>query len=614
MSQAPAPNSPHSATTLSPSDYTPPPPVATDDTLATGVDYWTYHDSELWSPGSVQDNDYSSAGSATTELVTNVQDGQLTLNPDGTFEYMPTYHFFGIDSFTYDNVDAFGTSNVATVDIRVSEYSPTALDDGLDSAGNYLYQVSWNETNHDHNQFVLQGGMNQLADPPPIQANDSDPDGPDSFTFTSILDSPPQNGSLFHYSNPTSAGIDLDGGFIYVPKEGFSGYDTFTYHDTDGILDSPVATVHILVQKVDIAIWDGGVTGAEVPADKEATRGAYTVANLNDTQGNGLPDMTDSPVWPYSTRIYGFTQGGNTAITDAISGFKVGETVLVWDVSGADPQKLTITDFDIANGTITFSGTFNHDSVVPGYMQHYGRPEVDLMPLVIYPPYPSRPNTSVYVNVIAGDATLWADQYKFAQAGDGIRYSIDVGDIPPEGKAIFVEAGKSQWLRDIQIEASYNEAEDTVTATGIWSAKTAVMTDTRTAADVKGSFLDANGQTEITGILGLTLNMIGGTGNQVGSNGIKLVHSILYQFTVFPLRTVADGTWEADGVNVDVAREEAAGFWFEFNGTWLFALVRASTRTIQPPKSMQTTTRTITMRAATFKSHLAHGQQHSWAA
>ncbi len=44
----------------------------------------------------------------------------FTLNPDGTFDYLPAANFNGTDSFTYKASDGTVESNVATVSITVN--------------------------------------------------------------------------------------------------------------------------------------------------------------------------------------------------------------------------------------------------------------------------------------------------------------------------------------------------------------------------------------------------------------------------------------------------------------------------------------------------------------
>jgi len=70
---------------------------------------------------------------------------------------------------------------------------------------------------------------------PGVLANDSDPDGD---AITAVLDLTTTNGTLV---------LNPDGSFTYTPNGGFVGTDTFTYHATDGALNSNVVTVQIVV-------------------------------------------------------------------------------------------------------------------------------------------------------------------------------------------------------------------------------------------------------------------------------------------------------------------------------------------------------------------------------
>jgi len=56
-------------------------------------------------------------------LVTEPLFGTLTLNPDGSFEYIPVANFSGTDSFTYKVTDGSADSNVAMVTITVNPAS-----------------------------------------------------------------------------------------------------------------------------------------------------------------------------------------------------------------------------------------------------------------------------------------------------------------------------------------------------------------------------------------------------------------------------------------------------------------------------------------------------------
>ena len=92
------------------------PPVAIDD------NYSVYQDAVLTvgAPG-VLDNDISiSRALLTTIKVTDPAHGTLTLNADGSFVYIPTANFNGVDSFTYKANSGSANSNVATVTITIN--------------------------------------------------------------------------------------------------------------------------------------------------------------------------------------------------------------------------------------------------------------------------------------------------------------------------------------------------------------------------------------------------------------------------------------------------------------------------------------------------------------
>jgi hypothetical protein len=65
----------------------------------------------------------------TAVLVAPTTNGSLTLNPDGSFSYMPNGGFSGQDIFTYRATDGVFESNLATVTITVQETAsdPQAL-------------------------------------------------------------------------------------------------------------------------------------------------------------------------------------------------------------------------------------------------------------------------------------------------------------------------------------------------------------------------------------------------------------------------------------------------------------------------------------------------------
>lgn len=80
-------------------------------------------------PGVLANDNTDGGGAMTTELVSNVANGALTLNANGSFSYAPAPGFSGTDTFTYRAVNTVGQSNLATVTLSVvtGPQPPTGL-------------------------------------------------------------------------------------------------------------------------------------------------------------------------------------------------------------------------------------------------------------------------------------------------------------------------------------------------------------------------------------------------------------------------------------------------------------------------------------------------------
>ena len=76
-------------------------------------------------PGVLGNDTNADGWMLTAQLVTAPAHGQLTLNADGSFSYLPDAGFYGTDSFTYAAADAHAASAPATVTIAV--YPPSAV-------------------------------------------------------------------------------------------------------------------------------------------------------------------------------------------------------------------------------------------------------------------------------------------------------------------------------------------------------------------------------------------------------------------------------------------------------------------------------------------------------
>jgi large repetitive protein len=136
-------------------------------------------------PG-VLGNDTDVEGSVLSPiLVSDVSNGTLTLNADGSFTYLPAPNFTGNDSFTYKVNDGTVDSNIATVTINVGSVNdaPVAVEDSYSINEDTLLTV------------VVPG----------VLGNDTDNDG-DLLTVTLITDV--AHGTLV---------LNADGSFTYLP-------------------------------------------------------------------------------------------------------------------------------------------------------------------------------------------------------------------------------------------------------------------------------------------------------------------------------------------------------------------------------------------------------------
>lgn len=162
--------------------------------------------------------------------------GQLTLNDDGTFNYIPEPDYHGMDSFSYRVSDGEMESEPVIVDILVTSVHDAPV------AGNDFFEIQEDE--------VLAVSENGLLE------NDQQHDA--EKLMTELVDLP-QHGVVE---------LNEDGTFEYTPDADFNGVDAFTYRLADATQPSDLAVVEILVESVNDAPITGGesfATDSETP-------------------------------------------------------------------------------------------------------------------------------------------------------------------------------------------------------------------------------------------------------------------------------------------------------------------------------------------------------------
>ncbi|EAT15688.1 tandem-95 repeat protein [Desulfuromonas acetoxidans] len=234
-------------------------PVAADDFYNTNEDVALVVDGTIDPTVLANDNDLDlDTLTVNTTPITDVANGTLTLNADGTFTYAPDANFNGNDSFVYQVSDGAGGTAQATAYITVIPVNdaPAAADDYYTTDEDITLEVD--------------GSID-----PTILANDNDIDL-DTLTVNTTPITDVANGSLT---------LNADGTFTYTPDENFSGNDSFVYQISDGAGGTAQATVYIAVNPVNDAPEaddDFYSTNEDVALVVDGTIDPTVLANDND--------------------------------------------------------------------------------------------------------------------------------------------------------------------------------------------------------------------------------------------------------------------------------------------------------------------------------------------
>jgi VCBS repeat-containing protein len=244
----------------------------------------------------------ASVGTVTAVLVTDVSNGSLTLNTDGSFTYAHDGSETASDSFTYRPVQGSVQGSIATVSITVNpiDDNPSAVNDGP--------------------YGVTNGGL-LTTTAPGVLGNDTDPE---NLALTAVLVGDVTNGSLT---------LNADGSFSYTHNGSMTLTDSFTYQakDPGGNL-SAVATVSI-----DIALSPIGIS-----IDGPSFGAPGTTATFNSTITGGAGAIT----YAWSVDRLGATvatgSGASLNFVPSLGGLHT-VTLTVTDDTGSDSAEVDIT-------------------------------------------------------------------------------------------------------------------------------------------------------------------------------------------------------------------------------------------------------------------------------
>ena len=271
--------------------------------------------------------------SLTASVVSNVSNGSLTLNSNGTFSYTHDGSETSSDSFTYQANDGNSNSSTTTVSISITNTndSPVAVADSIN-------------VNEGGTATTLASGQSSVS------FNDTDEE---NNSLTAVIDSSPTNASSFT--------LNTNGTFSYTHNGSETTSDSFTYHVNDGNSNSNIATVTINITGINES---PSITSTAGTTAEEDSAYSYQIT-VSD------PDTSDSSATDFTYSLSGEPTGMSVNSTGLIT-WTPPRTGTFNDVIG--PITLTVADGgenSAAPDTEAFSITVNppdgDGDLVPDY-------------------------------------------------------------------------------------------------------------------------------------------------------------------------------------------------------------------------------------------------------
>jgi len=336
------------------------------------------------------DSDPVEASPITAALVSNVSNGTLNLNANGSFTYTPAANYFGADSFTYSANDGGDNSAPATVTITVSpindEPSFTAVnppasdeDAGAQTVASWAaFNAGPGEGSQSVIDYTISGVTNDgLFSAAPVVANNG------TLTYTAVADS--FGTSTFDVS------VQDDGGTANVGDDDTSQTLSFTI-TVNSVNDLPIAgaDAYSVAEDQTLTVAAPGVLGN----DSDPVEGSPITAVLVTDVSNGSLSLSSDGAFSYTPAAnyfgadsftYSANDGGDnsapatvtitvspindepsfTAVNPPASDEDAGaQTVASWAAFNAGPGEGSQSVIDYTISGVTNDGLFSAAPVV----------------------------------------------------------------------------------------------------------------------------------------------------------------------------------------------------------------------------------------------------------
>lgn len=200
--------------------------------------------------GQLTASDVDDAAAALTfSVATQPLHGQLMIQPDGSFSYVPVANYNGVDTFDWTVTDAAGATSSGTYTIFVTAVNDAPVGDAATGSGS--------------EDFAITGFLT---------ASDVDSD---QSALTYGYGTMPANGTLV---------IDnVTGAYTYTPNADFFGTDSFTFVVYDGQALSEPQTISLTVESVNDS--PNGSTSTVSGAEDNSISGAVLATDVDNTNG-----------------------------------------------------------------------------------------------------------------------------------------------------------------------------------------------------------------------------------------------------------------------------------------------------------------------------------------